>query len=454
MKSVMYVIIAFAAFAGLARGEEFRLLTGLNPGRYPGPARTITPLPGPGSPGTVYDGQRLGGAPSVGPVVTWQGSGTPLYPPNHVGALSFFFKRASIPFVNSPYIGIDFLGGPLLDLDGNPNDAERRLTPVDSMTTPAEIPGSASHIDLTFDLSGGTVVLTAFDATGTNEGGPGVNPGVAVTLNLLADGALNALPAGPINPAFDTRVGTVTPFAGTGGTLNSVYRIENLNVELWYDSIDPFSGSAEVLGTFQHFERLNGWLVRRDANTGQFPSLAGKGLGSTRWPAILTSVVGQSFTTAFDPFDPIPGTSASVTISDGFPADRYPLSGSLGVAMTDFGGDLGAYFDAVVAPLLPAQASGFVYLESSGFGINNTGDPIFGDTIGYDMVVVAASTTTVELPGDVNGDGSVNAADAAALAAALVNPAALTPVQQARADVNDDGSLNGKDVQAWLDLAL
>lgn len=438
-----------ALVAGQVRAEVFKLLVGVDAGRYPGGNRSATPVPGPGFDGVFNDGQRLAGTPSVGPTVTWQGSGTPLYTPNHVGVTSFYFKRGSVPTFGAnrvPFMGIDFLGGPLLDLDGNPAPP-RSLVPVNGQT-PVAIPGSESYIDLNANVAGGTISLVAFDATGTNEGGPLVNPGAAVTVNLLADGALNGGPAGPINPSFDTRTGTLAAFTGSG-SLTSVYRISALNAEFFYDSIDPFSSSLIELGTFQHLQRLSGWLVRRDAGTGQFPTLAAQGLGGTRWPSINTVDLGGVFNRAFDA-----GFGLTVTIADGNASDRYTLGTSLGLALADFGGDLGAYFDNVVVPHLPAQATAFVYLESSGFGINNTGDPVFGNSIGYDMVIVAYSTTSSGLLGDVNGDGFVNAADAPALAQTLVAPASVSAAQRQRADVNLDSQLDARDVQAWLNIFL
>ncbi len=458
-------IVTATILAGVAAGpagaEEFRLLTGVNAGLYPAPTRTVAAIPGSASsaPGSFNDGQRLGGLPVAGPAVTWQGSGTPLFPPNHVGAMSFFFRRGSVPlFANHvlPFMGIDFLGGPLLDLDGNLGNGTRSLTPVIGQT-PIAIPGTSSHVDLSFDIVGGTVTLSAIDFTGTNEGGPGVNPGAATTISVLADNALNGGPAGPVNSAFDTRVGTLTAFTGTGGTLSGVYRIQGLQAELWYDSVDPNSSSANLLGTFQQFERIRGWLIRRGGN-GQFPTLAGQGFGSTLWPRAETSITCPpldpcvAFNRAFDI-----GFGLTADITDGNPTDRFSQpapNSNLGLPLTDFGGDLGAYLDAVVVPQLAANVTGFVYLESSGFGINNTGDPVFGNSNGYDMVIVAASTQSTVLLGDVNGDGVVNPADAAALAAAIRNPAGLTPAQFTRADVNGDLVLNGLDIQVFINILL
>ncbi len=452
---------AAALLAGSAAfGEQYRLLTGVNAGKYPDFSRSVSPLPGSGSSvaGSFNDGQRLGGV-VVGPDVSWQGAGTPLYPPNHIGALSFFFRRGSIPlFANHvvPFMGIDFLGGPLLDLDGDLNNGSRSLVPVTGHT-PVAIPGTSSHVDLLFDISGGSVTLSAIDLTGTNEGGPGVNPGASTTVNVLADGAFNGAAAGPVNPTFDTRVGTLTPFTGTGGTLVGVYRITNLQAEFWYDSIDPASSSPDQLGTFQQLHHFRGWLVKRNASTSQFPVLADKGLGSTLWPAIDTS-------DTCPPIDPCPtfnrafdiGFGQTAEIHDGNATDRYSLPGPAnnGLALAAFGGDLGAYFDNVVVPLLASDVSSFVYLESAGFGINNTGDPVFGNTNGYDAVIMAAASAPAPVLGDVNGDGVVNGADAAALAGAIRNPGALTPAEFGRADVNGDLQVNGLDIQVFLNILL
>jgi len=284
-----------------------------------------------------------------------------------------------------------------------------------------------------------------------------VNPGASTTVNVLADAAWNGGAAGPVNPSFDTRVGTLTAFTGSGGTLVGVYRIADLQAELWYDSIDPASSSPDQLGTFQQLHRFRGWLVQRHPSTSQFPTLAGQGLGSTLWPTINT-------TETCPPVDPCPtfnrafdiGFGPTAEITDGNATDRYSLPGPAnnGLALTAFGGDLGAYFDNVVVPRLASDVSSFVYLESAGFGINNTGDPVFGNTNGYDAVIVAAATAPAPLAGDVNGDGQVNAADASALSAAIRDPNALTPAEFGRADVNGDQQVNGLDIQVFLNLLL
>jgi hypothetical protein len=51
--------------------------------------------------------------------------------------------------------------------------------------------------------------------------------------------------------------------------------------------------------------------------------------------------------------------------------------------------DLGAYLDAVVVPTIHSFSQSFVYLDSVGFGVNNSFDPTFTDTVGYDVVLIA-----------------------------------------------------------------
>ncbi|HUN82452.1 MAG TPA: dockerin type I repeat-containing protein, partial [Phycisphaerae bacterium] len=344
-----------------------------------------------------------------------------------------------------PILGIDFLGGPLLDLDGNPA-APRSLVPVDGQS-PVEIPGSSSHIDLAFNLTNSTVTLQNFDATGTNEGGPGIQPEIATTLVTRAgtspDGTLGAA----INPSIDTRSGALTPFTGATGTLKGVYQISSLGFELWYDAIDPTSSSADTLGTLQHLGTFRGWLVTRDCTTGQFPTLTGQGLGSTLWPSVNSALIGHTFNTAVTDFGP------TATIANGNSSDQFTAAGNGGIALA--GGDLGVYFDNVVLPLISPAAQAFVYLEAAGVGINNSGDPVFGDTTGYDVVVVAASNDAVPArAGDVNQDGVVNTADASLLADVLVNPVAYPACVTAQADVNGDGAANGLDVAALVHLLL
>jgi hypothetical protein len=57
------------------------------------------------------------------------------------------------------------------------------------------------------------------------------------------------------------------------------------------------------------------------------------------------------------------------------------------------------------------------------------------------------------LRGDLNDNGSVNGADAPALAAALL-AASVDPDTFCRADVNEDGDLTGEDLQAYVDLIV
>lgn len=433
----------------------FDLLTGVDVGLWPGIDRTVPLDPVNGIvPGTFRDGDRLAGTSDVGPVVQYNGLGVPLFEPNHVGALSFLFRRGSVPLFGPqlPFLGVDFLGGPLLDLDGDLNNGVRSLVPVNLggglFATPIEIPGSSSHIDLVIDPAGGVVTLAGFDATGTNEGGTNIGPGIATILVTLAgttpDGGNDG---NPPNPAFDTRTGTLTPFSGNSGTLTGVYRIQDLQVELWYDSILGNSATASVLGTFQHFTRFGGWLVLRDCATGQFPVLTGEGLGTTQWPAIDTTAVGLVFNTAHG----LEGGLATIESTLGI--DEFTLPGNGGLPLIDGGGDLGAWLDGVVIPLLGPDRDAFVTLESAAFGINNSGDPIYGDTIGYDLVAIAAADSIFPV-GDINGDGAADLGDAGALVNVLLDPASSSPCEIDRADVNGDGSADGRDVQSFLDVLL
>src|SRR5262245_33564655 len=116
------IVMLGMIFASTAQAADFRLLSGVDVRKYPGVARTVAPSPGPGLNGNFADGDRLAGTSDTGATVVYQGNGTPLYDPNHIGAMSFLFRRGSVPipgFGELPLMGIDFLGGPLLDLDGN-----------------------------------------------------------------------------------------------------------------------------------------------------------------------------------------------------------------------------------------------------------------------------------------------------------------------------------------------
>lgn len=456
MRIILLVLAWMAVLvAAPLNAAPFDLLTGVDVGLWPGVDRTV-PLNSVNGivPGTFRDGDRLAGTSDVGSVVQYMGLATPLFDPNHVGSLSFLFRRGSVPLFGPqlPFLGVDFLGGPLLDLDGDLNNGVRSLVPVDLggglFATPVEIPGSSSHIDLSFDFSLGDAVLNDFDATGTNEGGTNIGPGIATVLLTLAgttpDGGNDG---NPPNPAFDTRVGTITPFSGNSGMLTGVYLIQDLQVELWYDSILGNSATASVLGTFQHFTRFGGWLVLRDCETGVFPVLAGEGLGSTQWPAIDTTAVGLTFNTAHG----LEGGFATIQSMLGI--DDFTLPGNGGLPLTDGGGDLGAYLDGVVIPLLGPDRDAFVYLESAAFGINNSGDPIYGDTIGYDLVAIAAADSVFPV-GDVNGDGVADLGDGGVLINVLLDPASASLCEIGRADVNGDGSADGQDIQALLNVLL
>ena len=381
-----------AVLGSLAFGQQFQLLTGVDARHSPGTARSVFASPGPTlAPGQFADGDRLAGTSDTGATVNWLGSGTPQYLPNQFGSLSFLYRRGSLT-INAgglralPIMAIEYLGGPQLDLDGDLNNGSRSLTPV-SGQTPVAIPGSASTLGLNINHAGGSIGLTGFDATGTNEGSQGLSPLNGVTVNTLAGTTPNGGQSGPINPSVDTRTGSLTPFAGSGGTLTGVSQIQNLGYELWQDSTDTASSTASTLGTWQYLGGLRGWLIERDAN-GNFPTLAGQGLGSTLWPQV-SAVPGGTFNTT------LPG-APTTSITGGTALDGFAAAGNGGLALAAFGGDLGAYLDAVVVPLIDPNSNSFVYLESAGFGISNSPDPVFGDSVGYDAVLIAQSPPVPE----------------------------------------------------------
>jgi len=383
-------VVAVLLVVPVAHADVFQLVTGVAPNTSPGAVRSVSPsgAPANGFPGSFSDGQRLGGTPSAAPV-TYQGTGTPMFSPNQFGSLSYMFRRGSVPIntgqavLQLPVMAVDYLGGPLLDMDGDANNGSRSLIPVAGQS-PVTLPGTQSFVDLSF--GGGSVVLNNFDATGNNEGSSGFGPEIATTANTIAGTQPDGSRLGPINPGIDTRTGTTS---ATG--IANVTRIDNLGYEMWQDSINAASSTASDLGTLQYLGSLGGFLIERDAN-GNFPTLAGQGLGTTLWPAVDTTQSGNTFATAS-------GMSPLATIATGVTNDDFTIAGNGGLALTDFGGDLGAYLDQVVIPNIDPQSSSFVYLESAGFGINNSFDPVFGDTVGYDMVLVAQSQPIPEPAG-------------------------------------------------------
>ncbi|MCB9851584.1 MAG: hypothetical protein H6819_00700 [Phycisphaerales bacterium] len=438
--------------APVALAAPFELLVGVDVGLWPGTQRDLAPSPGPGIPGPVFDGDRLVGTSDVGPTVAYRGLGSPLFQPNDLGTLSCTYRRGSVPLGPAgtlPLIGVDFLGGPLLDLDGDLDNGSRSLVPVNTgggFATPVRVPGTTSYIDLELNVDLGTIEIAGFEAAGTNEGGPSIGPGIATVILTLAGTGPDGMPTAVApNPAFDTRVGAVTPH----GSLPGVYAIDNLQVEFWYDSIEPNSSTASVLGTLQQFANFKGWLVVADCETGEFPTLAGSGIGSTQWPNVDTSDVGEVFNTAHG----LAGGSAVVT--SGNIRDDFSVAGNGGLAMTDFGGDLGAYLDSVVVPLLVDGQQAYVYLESASFGLNNSGDPIYGDTNSYDLVLIAAAPSFnagAAQPGDMNGDGFVTIADVPQFVDALLTGSSGGACGGDPADTNTDGNVNGQDVQGLVGL--
>lgn len=452
-RAAMAALLVLAS-ASMAGAEPFYLLTGVDVGKYPGMRRSVNPVPGPGFAGAFDDGDRLAGTNDTGGVITYVGTGSPVYPPNHVGALSFLFRRATIPLFGSyiPLMGIDYLGGPLFDLDGDNHNGARSLVPVSGQTH-VEIPDSSSFIDLSINAAVGSIQLNDFDSSGTAEGAPGFDGRIAVTLVTIAGTTPSGGKTGPINPAIDTRLGTLTAFAGIDG-LSGVYRIEQLGFEFWYDSISPDTGTPDDLGTLQHLGTFRGWLVQRDCGSGQFPSLAGQGLGTTLWPTINQTEIDQVHNAAIDTFGETATIMKGASPDNFFTGDDYTV-GDNGLAYVDNGGDLGAYFDNVVVPHLDPEAGAFVYLEAAGFGINNSGDPVFSDTIGYDVVIVAQSlSATTPLTGDVDGNGVVDLADAEALVDVLLELSSPTGCDADRADVNADDTINALDIQTLVNVLV
>ncbi|OWY73028.1 hypothetical protein B7486_01385 [cyanobacterium TDX16] len=385
--SLIVVIVAAVSVALMstpAQAEDFQLLTGVNAGMSPGAARSVFASgPPAGAPGSFVDGDRLAGTAGAA-AAPYVGTGSPLLTPNQYGSLSFLFRRGSIPLGpagQQPLLNVDYLGGPLLDLDGDLGNGSRRLTPQAGQT-PVEIPGTKSSIGLNLDTAGGSIGLTSFDATATNSGFPGFGPNITTTVNTLAGTQPNTTPGAAINPGVDTRQGSMSLFAP------NVYQVSNLGYEIWHDSIDPTSSTASTLGTFQYLGSFRGWVIERDIN-GNFPTLTGLGLGSTLWPTVNSANVGGMYVQSG-------GAPPIATITNGPASDQFSAPNNGGLSLTDFGGDLGSYLDNVVLPLVDPLSQRIVYLESAGFGMNNSFDPIFGDTTGYDAVLIAQSAPIPE----------------------------------------------------------
>lgn len=428
-------VAMLALAATVARADQFHLLIGVDPQRWPDVGRSVTPQPGPCCATTLFDGDRLAGNSPTGDIVNFEGEGTPLFDPNQFGSTSFMFRRGSVPVVGNqfPLMGVDFLGGPLLDLDGDLNNGSRSLVPVTSQT-PVAIPDTFSHIDLTFDTNGAFVTLDDFDVTGTNEGGPGIGPGVATTINTMAGTQPDASQVGTINPLFDTRIGALAPFAGSSG-LSGVYSVTSLGFEFWQDTVLASSSTASTLGTFQFLGSFRGWWISRDPVSGQFPALSGEGLGGTLWPMVNTTALGVTIDTA----NGLAGGTA--TIITGFPADDFTAPGNGGTGPTDLGG----YFDNVIVPLIHPLSESFVYLEAAGFGVNNSGDPIYLDTVAYDVVIIAQQAPRID--GDLDGDGDADLADMAGLQICLAGGVVSPSTRGCDVfDFNIDGNVNDADV--------
>ena len=73
-----------------------------------------------------------------------------------------------------------------------------------------------------------------------------------------------------------------------------------------------------------------------------------------------------------------------------------------------------------------------------------------GNTLEKTLTVTVTAPPVVYAPGDIDGDGSITAADAQLLADHLTGKAALTDEQLTRADCNEDGKVDLADVYAIL----
>ncbi len=454
-KILSSAVIGLCLVADSATAADFVPIIGVDPFLNPGPVRQVFPTPGPGFPGPIADGNRLAGTSVAGDTAEYAGIGTPMYQPNAFGALSFTFRRGSIPVPPNnrvPILGIDFLGGPLIDMDGDLDNGSRSLIPVFG-ETPIVIPDSESVVVLNPDFDAGTIELPWMDILGTNEGGPGINPEVSTTINVPAGTTVDAQSGAAINPDFDTRTGAITEFTGDSGTLGGVYAIDDLGYEIWQDSTNPQSSSASLLGTIQLLGSFRGWLVTRDPVTGLFPTLEGEGLGTTLWPAVATEFVGESVVTA----NGLQGGSATITFgpgSDAFDACAPAPPGNCngGLAYTDNDGDVGAYFDQVVVPNLSDDEFSFVYLEAAGFGVNNSFDPVFGDTVGWDVVIIAGSKCGLgpeALPGDFDGDFQIDLDDFSGFTQCVGEPGVPAGEGCSPVDFDDDADVDLIDFAAF-----
>ena len=127
---VLCLLLLGCVSGAAARADRYYLLTGVDAGQYPGQDRYIPPYEPPTVTRAVQDGDRLAGTSDVGAVVSYQGTGAPLYAPNYAGSLSLLWRRGHVPWENAPLLGIEFLGGPLLDLDGDLGNGVRSYVPV------------------------------------------------------------------------------------------------------------------------------------------------------------------------------------------------------------------------------------------------------------------------------------------------------------------------------------
>ncbi|MEM7245331.1 MAG: hypothetical protein AAF533_08300 [Acidobacteriota bacterium] len=330
-------------------------------------------------PSDVYRGDRLTGTDDdLAPADEAPAQETILLP-NEFGSFSFAISPllpqpfADMPFINfgPSAVGVGYLGGPRLDLDGDAAPPRSFVPVLDEMgdaVTPAILPGIGSY--LTLSLGDSDVEVVEMDITRTSDVGlQDFGVGVGVLGDDRAAGSLSSTAFGQ--------------------------RIDGLFFEWYEDDISANASGAAWLGAFQRFGNYDGWIIERDGS-GDFPTLAGLGL-SSRFPDANPGDVGTVAArvpeSLFGPVAVIEGLEFVV------PPVPVPPATPRGADLAGLGGDFGLYIDTVVAPAVPDDCDYILVLQSVGYGINNTFDPVFGSTIGYDDVFFAAGKNAGSISG-------------------------------------------------------